>query len=172
MAEKETPKNVKLRVVEALQDDAYKGIARIDMETMKELGVKRGEIISIKGQKETVAMVDRAYPADVGEGIIRIDGILRRNAKTGVGESVIIKKAEIKEAKKILIAPAQKGIMVQADPETLKAGLLGRAVVKGDILVMGGVQRRKDIMSVTYPIIYLIAKMNELNLIKITEEKR
>jgi transitional endoplasmic reticulum ATPase len=147
MAEKETPKNVKLRVVEALQDDAYKGIARIDMETMKELGVKRGEIISIKGQKETVAMVDRAYPADVGEGIIRIDGILRRNAKTGVGESVIIKKAEIKEAKKILIAPAQKGIMVQADPETLKAGLLGRAVVKGDILVMGGVQRRKDIMS-------------------------
>jgi len=147
MAEKETPKIVKLRVVEALQDDAYKGIARVDMETMKELGVKRGEIISIKGQKETVAMVDRAYPADVGEGIIRIDGILRRNAKTGVGESVVIKKAEIKEAKKILIAPAQKGIMVQADPETLKAGLLGRAVVKGDILVMGGVQRRKDIMS-------------------------
>ena len=147
MAEKETPKIVKLRVVEALQDDAYKGIARVDMETMKEMGVKRGEIISIKGQKETVAMVDRAYPADVGEGIIRIDGILRRNAKTGVGESVIIKKAEIKEAKKILIAPAQKGIMVQADPETLKAGLLGRAVVKGDILVMGGVQRRKDIMS-------------------------
>jgi transitional endoplasmic reticulum ATPase len=147
MAEKETPKFVKLRVVEALQDDAYKGIARVDMETMKEMGVKRGEIISIKGQKETVAMVDRAYPADVGEGIIRIDGILRRNAKTGVGESVTIKKAEIKEAKKVLIAPAQKGIMVQADPETLKAGLLGRAVVKGDILVMGGVQRRKDIMS-------------------------
>ena len=147
MAEKETPKTVKLRVVEALQDDAYKGIARVDMETMKEMGVKRGEIISIKGQKETVAMVDRAYPADVGEGIIRIDGILRRNAKTGVGESVTIKKAEIKEAKKVLIAPAQKGIMVQADPETLKAGLLGRAVVKGDILVMGGVQRRKDIMS-------------------------
>jgi len=147
MNEKETPKLVKLRVVEALQDDAYKGIARVDMETMKEMGVKRGEIISIKGQKETVAMVDRAYPADVGEGIIRIDGILRRNAKTGVGESVTIKKAEIKEAKKVLIAPAQKGIMVQADPETLKAGLLGRAVVKGDILVMGGVQRRKDIMS-------------------------
>jgi len=147
MAEKETPKIVRLRVVEALQDDAYKGIARVDMETMKEMGVKRGEIISIKGQKETVAMVDRAYPADVGEGIIRIDGILRRNAKTGVGESVVIKKAEIKEAKKVLIAPAQKGIMVQADPETLKSGLLGRAVVKGDILVMGGVQRRKDIMS-------------------------
>ncbi|MDP1729171.1 MAG: CDC48 family AAA ATPase [archaeon] len=144
MAEKEFV--AKLRVAEALQDDAYKGIARIDMETMKELGVKRGEIVLIKGQKETVAIVDRAYPADVGERIIRVDGILRRNAKTGVGETVTVRKAEIKEAKKVLIAPAQKGIMVQADPETLRAGLLGRAVVKGDILVLGGVQRRKDIM--------------------------
>ena len=142
----EEKQNIKLRVQEALQDDAYKGIARIDMETMKEMGVKRGDIILIKGGKETVAIVDRAYPADVGEGIIRIDGILRRNAKTGVGESVSVKKAEVKEAKKLLIAPAQKGIMVQADPETLRAGLLGRAVVKGDILVLGGVQRRRDVM--------------------------
>jgi transitional endoplasmic reticulum ATPase len=138
--------NVKLRVAEALQDDAYKGIARIDAETMKDISVKRGDIVLIKGQKETVAIVDRAYPADVGEGIIRIDGILRRNAKTGVGESVVVKKAEVKEAKKILIAPAQKGIMVQADAETLRNGLLGRAVIKGDILVLGGVQRRRDIM--------------------------
>lgn len=138
--------DTKLRVAEALQDDAYKGIARIDAETMRDMGVKRGDIILIKGQKETVAIVDRAYPADVGEGIIRIDGILRRNAKTGVGETVTVKKAEIKEAKKILIAPAQKGIMVQADAETLRGGLLGRAVVKGDILVLGGVQRRRDVM--------------------------
>lgn len=144
--DKEQNNMTKLRVAEALQDDAYKGIARIDAETMREMGVKRGDIISIKGQKETVAIVDRAYPADVGEGIIRIDGILRRNAKTGVGESVSVKKAEVKEAKKILIAPAQKGIMVQADAETLRNGLLGRAVVKGDILVLGGVQRRRDVM--------------------------
>jgi hypothetical protein len=64
MAEKEL--NAKLRVQEALQDDAYKGIARIDAETMKDIGVKRGDIVLIKGGKETVAIVDRAYPADVG----------------------------------------------------------------------------------------------------------
>ena len=34
----------------------------------------------IKGGKETVAIVDRAYPADVGEQIIRIDGLIRKNA--------------------------------------------------------------------------------------------
>ena len=140
-------RTIQLKVVEALQDDAYKGIARIDADLMKELDLKRGDVILIKGNRETVAIVDRSYPTDVGEGIIRIDGILRKNAKTGIGEVVSISKAEIKEAKKIMIAPAQKGIMVQGDPQGLRNGLLGRTVVKGDIVVLGGVQRRKDLMS-------------------------
>ena len=139
--------DVKLKVVEALQDDAYKGIARVDVDVMKKLDLRRGDVISIKGNKETVAIVDRAYPADIGEPIIRIDGIIRKNAKSGIGEQVIIKKADVKEAKKITIAPAQKGIMVQGDPEAVKQQLLGRAVVKGDIVVLGGAQRRRDLMS-------------------------
>ncbi|MEM3074785.1 MAG: CDC48 family AAA ATPase [Candidatus Pacearchaeota archaeon] len=138
---------IKLRVAEASQDDAYKGIARIDYDTMKILGLRRGDVIFIKGGKETVAIVDRAYPADVGEGIIRIDGIIRKNAKTGVGEIVELRKAEIKEARKITIAPVQENIVVQGDPDIFRRGLLGRAVVKNDIVVLGGVQRRKDLLS-------------------------
>ena len=138
---------VQLKIVEALQDDAYKGIARIDSEMMRTLEIKRGDVVSIRGNKETVAIADRAYPADVGEGIIRIDGIIRRNAKAGVGDVVSISKVDVKEAKKIMIAPAQKGIMVQGDPSSLKRGLLGRSVMKGDIVVLGGVQRRRDVMS-------------------------
>jgi transitional endoplasmic reticulum ATPase len=140
-------KEISLKVVEALQDDAYKGIARIDADIMRDLNIRRGDVIVIKGNRETVAIADRAYPADVGEGIIRIDGILRRNAKTGIGDPVKISKAEVKEAKKITIAPAQKGIMVQGDPEHLRNGLLGRTVLKGDVVVLGGVQRRKDLMT-------------------------
>jgi transitional endoplasmic reticulum ATPase len=142
-----TNKKVRLKVVEALQDDAYKGIARIDSEVMRELDIRRGDVIIIKGNRETVAIADRAYPADVGEGIIRVDGIMRRNAKTGIGDVVEIYKAEIKKAKKVIIAPAQKGITVQADSESLRRGLLGRAVVKGDVVVLGGVQRRRDLFS-------------------------
>ncbi|MDP3986812.1 MAG: AAA family ATPase, partial [Nanoarchaeota archaeon] len=138
---------MQLKVVEAQQDDAYKGIARIDGEIMRELGIRRGDVIKIKGNRETIAIADRAYPADVGEDIIRIDGITRRNSKTGIGEMVTISKAEVKEAKKIIIAPTQKNIMVQAEPEGLKRGLLGRTVVKGDVVVLGGVQRRKDLLS-------------------------
>ncbi|MFC1682241.1 CDC48 family AAA ATPase [Nanoarchaeota archaeon] len=140
-------KKVQLKVVEAMQDDAYKGISRIDVDVMRELEIKRGDVILIKGNRQSVAIADRAYPADVGEGIIRIDGILRRNIKSGISEVVTVSKADVKEAKKIIIAPAQKGITVQGDPENLKRGLFGRAVVKGDIVVLGGVQRRRDLLS-------------------------
>lgn len=147
MANEQSKKIIRLRVVESQQDDAYKGIARIDPELMKKLGVSRGDIISIRGQRETTVIVDRAYPTDIGENIIRIDGITRKNAKTGIGEIVEVKKSTVKEAKKITIAPAQHGIMVQGDPESFKRGLLGRAVIKGDIVVLGGAQRRHDLMS-------------------------
>jgi len=131
--------NAKLRVVEALQDDAYRGIARVDPTLMKKLKLQRGDIISIKGQRETHVIVDRAYPADMGENIIRIDGISRKNAKTGIGELVTIAKAELKEAKKITIAPAQKGMVVQiqGDPEGVKQRLIGMGLGKGDLLVLG-----------------------------------
>lgn len=145
---------VKLKVMESLQEDAYKGIARIDTEIMQPLGLRRGDIISIKGERETVAIIDRSYPADVGEGIIRIDGLIRRNAKTSIGEQVIISKAKIKPAKKVTIAPAQHGIMIQGDPEMFKNGLLGRAAVKGDIISLGGTRRRQDLMSEEMPDIF------------------
>src|SRR3989344_1832281 len=100
---KSNPKinSIKLKVVEALPEDAYKGIARIDQSVMKELGIQRGDVLVVKGSRETVVIADRAYPSDVGEGLIRIDGIIRRNAKTGIGDLVEISKADIKEAKKI-----------------------------------------------------------------------
>ena len=151
---------IRLKVVEALQDDAYKGIARIDPQLMKSLGLARGDIISVKGGRETIAIVDRAYPADVGEQIIRIDGLIRRNAKTGVGEQVVIGKAQAKAAVKVSIAPAQQGVMVHGDPEMFKNGLVGRAVVKGDIISLGGVQRRRDMMHDNFPDI--IGDLNDL----------
>ena len=137
---------VKLRVVEALQDDAYKGIARIDAALMRKLGLERGDIIGIKGDRETYSVVDVAYPADMGEQIIRIDGITRRNSKSSIGDMVEVLRGNVVPAKKITIAPVQKGIMVKGDPDGLKRGLLGKPVVKGDFLVLGGAQRRKDLM--------------------------
>src|SRR3989344_1882913 len=146
--------DIQLRVVEALQDDVYKGIARIDPNLMKSLGLNRGDYIFIKGGRETIAIVDRAYPADVGEKIIRIDGLIRRNARTGVGEHVAVRKAVTTSAARVVIAPAQQGITIQGDPEMFKHALLGRPVIKGDILSLGGNYRRKDPLGEGFPDIF------------------
>ena len=134
--ENKTEKGIKLKVFEALQEDAYKGIARLDNNSMKSLGIKPGDVIIIKGERETVAIADKAYPSDSGDVIIRIDGIIRKNAKTGVGDVVTVKKADIKEAKRMVIAPTQKNISIQGDPEGLKQNLIGRVFLKGDIFVV------------------------------------
>ena len=146
MAEKNT-KELKLKVAEAIQDDVNKGIVRIDSGYMRDIGVAPGDIVELKGERKTVAIVDRAYPGDIGLNIIRMDGIARRNAKTGIGELVIVKKGEVVEAKKITIAPARKGVMIRASAQLFKQGLLGRAMTKGDIVSLGGTTRRRTTMS-------------------------
>tara|TARA_Y100000310_G_scaffold345673_1_gene468099 strand:+ start:3197 stop:5578 length:2382 start_codon:yes stop_codon:yes gene_type:complete len=145
-------KSVVLKVQEALQEEAYKGIVRIDSQTMREIGVKAGDIIEIEGGRKTVGIVDRAYPSDIGQKIIRMDGIIRRNARTGIGESIKVSKSEVREAKTIVIAPAQQGVMIQtSNPEWFKQNLLGRllgrAVVKGDVITLGGAKRRRRTMT-------------------------
>ena len=140
-------KELKLKVAEAMQDDVNKGIVRIDSSYMHEIGIRPGDIVEINGERSTVGIADRAYPGDIGLNIIRMDGILRRNAKTGIGEVVRIKKIIIKEAKRVVIAPAQKGVVVRASPMIFKQGLLGRAVKKGDIVSLGGTNRRRTTMS-------------------------
>jgi len=138
---------LQLRVAEAIQDDVNKGIVRIDSNFMREVGVRPGDIIEITGERSSVGIVDRAYPGDIGLNIIRMDGIIRRNAKTGIGEVVTVKKADVKEAQKVTIAPARSGIVVKASPNIFKQGLLGRSVLKGDIVALGGTRRRRSAMS-------------------------
>ncbi|MEA3430772.1 MAG: CDC48 family AAA ATPase [Nanoarchaeota archaeon] len=145
--ENKTTKDISLKVAEAVQDDVNKGIVRIDVDYMRKMSIKPGDIVELEGDRKTVAIADRAYPGDLGLNIIRMDGIIRRNALTGIGEIVKAKKVEVKEAKKITIAPATKGVIVRGSPETFKRGLLGRAIVKGDIVSLGGARTRKTSLS-------------------------
>jgi transitional endoplasmic reticulum ATPase len=138
---------LKLKVAEAIQDDVNKGIVRVDSTFMHKIGVRPGDVISIEGAKQTVAIVDRAYPGDIGLNIIRMDGLTRRNSKTSIGEYVNIGKADIKEAKHITIAPSQRGVSINAPPAIFKQGLLGQAVQKGDIVSLGGTRKRRTMMT-------------------------
>ncbi|RME53621.1 AAA family ATPase [Candidatus Woesearchaeota archaeon] len=140
---------LKFKVAEAIQDDINKGIVRIDSSFMRQLGVRPGTIVKVRGERETVGIVERALPGDMGLNIIRMDGLTRRNAKTTIGEFVVVKPTEVKEAKKVTIAPARKGILVRVNPEIIKNALLGRAMVKGDIVSLGG-RRRRSLAGATF----------------------
>lgn len=136
-----------LKVAEANQDDVDKGIVRIDSQIMKQIGASPGIIIEINGEKSTVAIADRAFPADLGLNIIRMDSLLRRNAGTSIGETVKIKVADATPAKRIVIAPAQRGVVLQAQPGIIQRAIIGRALTKGDIISMGGTRKRRRTFS-------------------------
>jgi transitional endoplasmic reticulum ATPase len=126
------------------RDEFGRGIVRIDTKTMGKLGIKEGDIVSLSGQKKTGAIAVRSYPADIGLSLIRMDGLTRRNTGIGVGESIKIEKAKVAEAKRVVLAPIQKGIMIQMNPELLKKNLFMRPLHKGDIITPFPVVKRRS----------------------------
>jgi transitional endoplasmic reticulum ATPase len=124
---------VTLKVVEAYHRDAGRGIARIDMDTMRQLGLVSGDIIEITGHNRAAAIVWPAYPEDRGLGIIRIDGNIRGNAHVGIDDKVVIRKAKSNAAAKITLAPTQP-VRIVGGEEYLMRFLEGRPVQKGEML--------------------------------------
>lgn len=131
MAEKE----LKLVVAEN-RHQAYvnRGFALIDEGVMKRIGIKQGDIVEITGPRSTSAIAIKGFPEDKGLEIIRIDGLIRHNAGTSIGEKVIVRKASVKEAKNITIAPTDPRVRFMASGEVIKRNLLGRPLTKGDLI--------------------------------------
>lgn len=122
---------ITLKVAEALsQRDIGQGIARLDPKTMSDLGINERDLIEITGDKKTAAI---ALPSqtDIGLGVIRIDGLVRKNSGATIGGEVTIKKAQVIEAKKVVLAPTENNIRVQGDVRGL---FQGKAMVQGDII--------------------------------------
>ncbi len=115
--------------------DFGRGIIRLSSKDIRTLGINEGDIVEVEGKRKTGAIAVRAYPADVGLDIMRMDGLERRNCAAGIGESVKIRKADAKEAKSVTIAPARKGIIIHMGGNLLKQNLLVRPVMTGDIII-------------------------------------
>ena len=125
---------IELKVAKAMPEDAEKGIIRMDSKSMGEIDIAPGDVVEVEGKRVTVAVVAKAYPSDVGLGVARIDGFMRRNAKANIGETIHIRKAELREAERVVLAPAQKGVHVQITGGSLEKSFIGRPVTKGDLI--------------------------------------
>ncbi len=128
---------IELKVAEALQNDVGRGLVRIDSRARKELDVTTGDIIELKGKRVTAAIVWQAHPQDEGLNVIRMDGYLRQNAGVALGDKIFIKKAELKEAKKVVLAPSQPMKYSPGFDQFVKKRLVGRALTRGDTIFVG-----------------------------------
>ncbi len=126
-----------LKVAEALPNDVGRGLVRIDSEARKKLGITTGDVVKLMGKRVTSAVVWPALPQDEGLNIIRMDGILRQNAGVGLGDKVKVIKAEVKEGKKVVLAPREHMRYSPGFDRYVHRRLIGKTVTKGDILPIG-----------------------------------
>ena len=135
---------LRLKVAGLPQQDVGKGIVRLGQPQLRALGLERGEVVEIKGKRNTAAMAFPAYNEDEGLDIIRMDGLVRSNARVGMGEEVELVKAEWQEAKRVSVAPAKEGLRIAGSGEALRPTLLYRPVVQGDLISTSAFDRRQQ----------------------------
>ncbi len=139
MARKDEP--LQMRVGEAKQRDVGKKRARIGPQAMDHLHVTPGDVIEIIGTKSSCVVI---WPVDEDEkfqDIIRIDGQTRKNAEVSLNDFVKIKKAAVKTAKTISLAPVNDIVTVDKEfTDFVKNRLKGIPVMHGDeisVMILG-----------------------------------
>jgi len=155
---------VQLRVLDSRQRDVARGIARIDQRTMQKLGVSAGDVIEIIGKKRTSAIAWPAYSEDQDRGIIRIDGFVRKNAGVSINEYVIVRKAEVKNAMSIVLAPVDMRLNVDEDfTNFVKNRLMERTFVEGDTTL---------VMMLGHPVQFTVTKTRPRGIVRMTYDTK
>jgi len=153
-----------LTVAKADPNDSGRGIARLDPHTLMLLQLIPGDIIEIEGKKITAAKVWRADRNNWEKNIIQIDGFIRQNAGVGIGDTIIIRKANVQPAEKVVLAPSEgTPIKFQGDAEDIiKHQIMKRPINKGDIIPV--------MSTMTHPFLGRVVTGQEIPLIAIEAE--
>jgi transitional endoplasmic reticulum ATPase len=125
---------LRLQVARARPHDVGRGIARLSADALRTLALAEGDVIEVNGKRRTAA-VARLLPAeDRGLEILRIDGVLRANARVGIGDQVGLRRADVIPAESVRLAPAAEGPRLRGSADALRRTLLHRAIVAGDVV--------------------------------------
>jgi transitional endoplasmic reticulum ATPase len=132
---------IQAKVAEAKQRDAGRGKSRINNKIMRHLGISAGDVVEIRGKRVTAAVAWPAYPEDQDKDYIRIDGLIRQNAGVSINEYVNIRKAVVKSAQMVVLAPVDMTLNVDQDfVNFVKSRLIETPMVEGDsiyVVILG-----------------------------------
>ncbi len=136
----DSSESLTLRVAKAIPSDVGHGRARVPFDN--ELNLKPGDIVEITGESRTAAIVWRCRPEDANLGVIRVDGIIRKNAGVSLGDRVSITKVETQPCQRLVLSPVMaKQQKVRFGPGIegfARRGLNKRPVVAGDRIFIPG----------------------------------
>ena len=138
MTEGETER---LKVSEANQGDVGKGIVRMGEEFLKKIGARPLDVVEITGSRPTAALAVSAYSQDQGTDMIRMDGLIRSNAGTSIGQYVEVRLATWSEAKHVTLAPVTQGMQIFAPGDVLTKVFNGRPLTRGDVISTTSVRK-------------------------------
>jgi hypothetical protein len=125
---------VSLKVTEAYTRDVGRGIARVDYDAMDAMKCDTGDIVELLGPRRTVAKCLPLYPSDEGKGIIRIDGLIRRNAGTKIDDQVTVRKVGAPPAARVSVSPLEPVPPVEG--RYIADMLEGIPITKGDDVII------------------------------------
>jgi transitional endoplasmic reticulum ATPase len=161
-------RSVSLKVLEAWDRDAGRGVIRVDAETMEALGASAGDILEVLGRRRTVAkclpLGDQRTDADqvaangslqpVDRGVTKIDRMTRENARVSVGETVTLRRVQALPANYVEIMSLDEP--PSFDARYIELALNGVPVSPGDVVMVpqaepSGKERYFQIVSLEPP---------------------
>jgi transitional endoplasmic reticulum ATPase len=122
---------ITLRVSESTGKDVGRGIARIDPADMQRLGVDVGDLLEVEGKRRTVCRVLPTFKEHRGKEHLQIDGVVRENARVGLGEPAAVRRASVRPAEELTLVP-QGGVPSGRDLKYIGGLLDGLPVTGGD----------------------------------------
>ena len=127
-----TATSVTVKVAEGRQQDAGRGLARLDPTDLARLAATSGAVLQIAAKKITAARAMPAFRDLRGRQLVQIDGLTRSNAGAAIGEKVTLSVVEPVAAHRVVLAPDGAHVLRQLNDEVVRRALSDMPVVAGD----------------------------------------
>ncbi|MBX8641936.1 MAG: AAA family ATPase, partial [Thermoplasmata archaeon] len=134
-----------LRVAEARTYDVGTGLVRLDSQIMRILNLSQGDYVQITGRRRTAAILGSSLPEDENRGVIRMDGIQRRNAGASLDDKIGITKILPKQCSKVTVAPLEE-LKLSGAEEYVSTVLDGKVISKGDVFQLNVMGNKVELM--------------------------